>query len=132
MIALFLLLALLQRGADSKLMELERAVLQAQRQAGGTLGLSILHVESGGKYAVNGDAFFPMQSVYKLPIAIQVLSLVDSGQIRLSDVVHLGLEDQRPGFSPLARQIEQQRDKVELTIGDQLEAVLVDSDNTAS
>jgi len=133
MVAIFLLFAaLLQGGVDPKLAEVERAVLQAQRQAGGTLGLSMLHVESGGKYAINGDVRFPMQSVYKLPIAIEVLSLVDSGQIRLSDVVHLGPEDQRPGFSPLAQQIEQHRDKVKLTIGELLEAVLVDSDNTAS
>jgi len=52
-----------------------------------------------------------MQSVYKLPIAIQVLSLVDRGQIALSDTVYLGPEDQRPGFSPLAQLIEQRRDK---------------------
>src|ERR1051326_1610708 len=129
---LFFFAALLQGAGEPKVAALRRVVLQAQRQAGGTLGFSVLHVESGNKYDVNGDRRFPMQSVYKLPIAIQVLSLADKGQIRLSDVVHLGSEDQRPGFSPLAQQIGQQRGQVALTIGELVEAVLLDSDNTAS
>jgi beta-lactamase class A len=35
----------------------------------GTIGVSLIHVESGATLSVRGNERFPMASVYKLPIA---------------------------------------------------------------
>jgi beta-lactamase class A len=100
-------------------------------QASGTLGVGIVHVEPGVDAGVNEDDWFPMMSVYKLPIAIHVLRLSESGTVNLAKDVTLGSDDRRPGFSPLARRIEKSGPQTS-SLRDLLSAILRVSDNTAS
>ncbi len=39
----------------------------------GTLGAAALHIETGESYSFRGSDRFPMQSVYKFPIAMVML-----------------------------------------------------------
>jgi beta-lactamase class A len=56
------------------------------RQSRGTLGVGIELVETRERLVV-GEHRHPMQSVYKLPIAMAVLDLVDHGRLRLDQEV---------------------------------------------
>ena len=90
-IALVCLLALQARGADSlSLTERLRAIAG---RAGGETGVTVIHLESGERVAVNGDASFPLYSVFKLPVAIVVLREVEAGRVRLDDQVRQLLQD---------------------------------------
>jgi beta-lactamase class A len=99
--------------------------------APGTLGVRVVHVESGDGAGVNGAEWFPMMSVYKLPIVIHALREAERGKLSLATPVRLTSEDRRPGFSPLARQIAE-RGPIALTIRELVSSVTRVSDNTSS
>jgi len=96
----------------------------------GVLGVSALHIETGATIAFNGNKRFPMQSVYKFPIAMAMLHEVDAGRFTLDQKVIVSPEEYIPkaGHSPL-------RDKnpngATLTIKELLEYNTAISDGTA-
>src|ERR671927_139968 len=65
------------------LRRLENEIARLAKAAGGTLGVSATHVESGRSVSFNGTERFPMASTYKIPIAVQLLYRVDRGDVRL-------------------------------------------------
>jgi beta-lactamase class A len=100
--------------------------------AGGHVGVAIMMVETGELVSWNGAQHFPMQSVYKVPIAMVVLKRVDEGHLRLDQKIQLQSTDLTPPqvHSPI-------RDKyplaaVSLTLRELLRAAIVNSDGTAS
>jgi beta-lactamase class A len=97
--------------------------------SGGTLGAAILHIETGASAAHNGEQRFPMQSVYKLPIAAQILKRVDAGELSLYQKILIRREDLRWGHSPIAERVPGGGAKPALK--DLLLAMVYESDNTA-
>jgi len=95
----------------------------------GTIGVSLIHVESGATLSVRGDERFPMASVYKLPIAIELLAQVSSGTLSLDRPVALAPSDIR-ACCTLSRR--HPRGGVTVTAGELLELMIAESDNTAS
>src|SRR6476619_2250213 len=95
----------------------------------GTIGVSLIHVESGATLSVRGDERFPMASVYKLPIAIELLAKVSAGTLALDRPIALAPSDIR-ACCTLSRR--HPRGGVTLTAGQLLELMIVESDNTAS
>ena len=59
----------------------------------GPVGAAVVVVEGGKVAALHGDRRFPMQSVYKLPIAMAVLHQVDLGRLSLSRRVSITKAD---------------------------------------
>lgn len=98
-------------------------------EGSGRLGVAVRDLEDGSTVLVDAARPYPMQSVYKLPIAVALLDRVDRGRIALTKVVHLTRENRSPGWSPLAREIGP--DGLDRTIGQLLEAMMISSDNTA-
>jgi beta-lactamase class A len=114
---------------DTTLEALAESVERIAAEAGGTAGVAILHLETGERYVRHADARFPMASVYKIPIALRLLQRVDAGEVSLADTVRLRPSDLRTGSGRIAaRHLGGAR----LTLFDLLEAMIVDSDNTAS
>src|SRR6478736_6830770 len=95
----------------------------------GTIGVSLIQVESGATLSVRGDERFPMASVYKLPIAIELLAQVSDGTLSLDRPIALAPSDIR-ACCTLSRR--HPRGGVTLTAGQLLELMIVESDNTAS
>ena len=95
----------------------------------GTIGVSLIHVESGATLSVRGDERFPMASVYKLPIAIEFLTQVSAGTLALDRPIELAPSDIR-ACCTLSRR--HPRGGVTVTVGELLELMIVESDNTAS
>jgi beta-lactamase class A len=117
--------------AAGQAIDLEAQLRRVAATAPGTLGVRIVHVESGAGISVNGAEWFPMMSVYKLPIAIHALRQAERGKLELARSIELTSEDRRPGFSPLARRIAEQG-PVSLTVRELISSVMRISDNTAS
>jgi len=98
-------------------------------RARGQVGVSLIHLETGATLAVGGDRRFPMASVYKLPIAIELLTRVAHGTLSLDRLVTLAPSDIR-ACCTLSRR--HPRGGVTVTAGELLELMIVESDNTAS
>lgn len=97
----------------------------------GPVGVAALVVEGGPAVAWHGEQHFPMQSVYKLPIAMTVLSQVDRGTLALNQPVRIRPVDLVPPSrgSPI-------RDKYPhgtvMTVSALLDSMMSVSDGTAS
>ena len=73
--------------ADAVLQRLEAEIGRAARLSEGTVGVSALRFESGQRVSLNSKERFPMASTYKVPIAVQVLALVDRQALSLGQMI---------------------------------------------
>ncbi len=111
--------------------ELEKQIAEIAAAAKGKVGFAAVVLETGEAAFLNADGHYPMQSVYKLPIAMAVMDQVRLGKLDLDEVIGVTKEDMvREGMrSPL-------RDKSpnggEYTIRELIRLSLVESDGTAS
>jgi beta-lactamase class A len=71
------------------------------RVSDATIGVTAIHLETGQRLTIRGAERFPMGSVYKFPIALAVLQLVDAGKLSLNDSVTIEPRHFSPGHSPL-------------------------------
>jgi beta-lactamase class A len=71
--------------------------------AKGRVGVAVMILESGESADLNGNEHFPMQSVYKLPIAMAVLRRVYRGELRLDQTVKVVRSDfvRQGQYSPI-------------------------------
>ena len=112
---------------------LQRLVAELRRiepLSGGTLGVAAIHLETGRQAFMNADEPFPMASTYKVPIAVQLLTRVDAGEVALSDMVALDRDDLHPGSGTLSRLFDDPG--VVLSIHNLMELMLLISDNSAT
>jgi beta-lactamase class A len=116
------------RGAD----DFERLLEGLAAPLGAELGFAMRHFESGEFRSVRGGERFPMASVYKLPIAIEILSQIDEGKLSLGQTVHLSPADLRLGLGN--KEVERLVGTTgrDFTLKDLLARTLLDSDNTSS
>lgn len=99
------------------------------RAAPAMLGVGLINLDSGETWQLNGDRPFPMQSVFKLPLAAAVLAEADASRLHLSERVRLLEEQLSAQHSPIASAWPARRD---YSYAELLEAVVLDSDNTAA
>ncbi|MBK9314964.1 MAG: class A beta-lactamase [Acidobacteria bacterium] len=115
---------------DPVLQRLEREIARLGQTSGGVTGASIIHLESGRRVSLNGNQRFPMASSYKVPIAVQLLSLVDQGKIRLDQMVEIKAGDLHPGSGTLTNLFKQPG--LALSVRNLMELMLLISDNSAT
>ena len=110
---------------------LRQTLEKIARASGGRLGVGVELLETSRRVTVNDDFHYPMQSVYKLPIAMAVLHRVDAGQLGLDSVV-----DVRPSDFVSAGQYSPVRDAhpdgTRLTIRELLRYTVSESDGSTS
>src|SRR5688572_20020314 len=75
---------------------LETTFKRVAASARGRIGVALIHLESGATLQLRGDERFPMASVVKLPIAIEILKQVAERKLTLDQPVWLGASDIRP------------------------------------
>lgn len=69
------------------------------------LGFAMYDFSTGDTLSLNGNRRFPMQSVFKFPIALAMLHEVDNRNFELDRKIYIGKEDLRPGlWSPIEKQ----------------------------
>ena len=95
----------------------------------GRVGAALIHLESGVTLDVRGDERFPMASIVKLPIAIEVLKQVAERKLTLDRDIWLAPSDIRPCCT-----LERKHPKggVSRTVRELLELAIIESDNTAA
>jgi beta-lactamase class A len=129
----FLLVAALSRTlpAQSCPAELPRRFADIARASLGTMGIAAREIERGESADLNASLALPMQSVFKLPIAIAVLSEADHGQLDLAKPVDVTVADLAPGASPIAVTVTSEGHHA-YPIRDLLDLMIGQSDNTAA
>ena len=98
--------------------------------AQGDVGIGVLDLDTGERWFRNGKQRFPMQSVFKLPLGIVVLKLVDEGKLSLNQTVTITREQFVPAWSPILKEIT--GDRGQFTVQYLLQRTVGDSDNTAA
>ena len=63
------------------------------KDARGTVGVSILYKASGRRISLHGKEHFPMQSVFKFPLALKILHDVDEGKLSIDQKIHIDQKD---------------------------------------
>jgi beta-lactamase class A len=70
--------------------------------AKGIVGIAVIDLNKGDTLTMRGEERFPMQSVYKFPLALTVLDQVDKGTMALTQNIHITKADLHPDtWSPL-------------------------------
>jgi beta-lactamase class A len=119
-----------QARADDALRRLEREVARLSKLSGGTMGLAAIHLETGRRVSLNGAEGFPMASTFKVPVAVQLLTRVDQGEISLDQMVEIKQSDLHPGSGTLTELFN--KPGVSLSVRNLLELMLLISDNSAT
>lgn len=95
-----------------------------------TIGVSMLHLESGEALSLHDEHYYPMQSVFKFPLALAVLHEVDEGRLSLGRNVRLTAKDvKQDTWSPLKEAYP--TGNVDVTIETLLGYAISHSDNIA-
>jgi beta-lactamase class A len=96
----------------------------------GIVGVSILNIETGDTLNFNAHSRLVMHSVFKFPIAMTVLNLVDKGKYKLDEKMKLRKSDMAPAkmYSPLR---DKYPDGAEVPLSEVLSYMISQSDNTA-
>jgi beta-lactamase class A len=119
-----------QPAADAKLAGLQAELGRLAAIAYGSVGVGIVHLESGRELYLNGDERCPMASTFKVPIALTLFDLVDKGRIRLDSMVTLKPSDLHPGSGTLSNLLDDPG--VSLSLLNLTELMLLISDNSAT
>ena len=117
-------------GDDPGVERLAQEVERLAENARGTVGVAAYHLETGRGFTLNGDVAFPMASTYKVPIAVQILSMVDRGEISLYDMIELAESDIFVTASAISNLLDDPG--VQLSVHNLLELMLQISDNIAT
>lgn len=101
------------------------------REAKGTVGVFALVLETGETAGLNSKMRFPMQSVYKFPIAMAVLQQVDKGKLKLEQPIRVLPSDYiaKTGHSPLRD--EYPAGNVDISVAELLRYNVAESDGSA-
>lgn len=103
-IVLVLLLAL-RNFAFGQISQLRKSIEKVVADKELELGFALYDFSTGDTLSINGEKRFPMQSVFKFPIALAMLHEVDNKRFTLDQKIYIGKEDLRPGlWSPIEKQ----------------------------
>lgn len=109
--------------------ELQQRLKAICERAQGTVGLSVVHIESGKSISINGSSQLPLYSVFKLPLAVAVLKDVEANRLRLDQKTHVTPEEIVQGTT---ENTALWRKPVDYTIEKLIDVSISRSDNTSS
>ncbi len=116
--------------SDIGLIELYDSIVKhADIVAGGVVGVGLIHLETGRELYLNKNERFPMASSVKVPLAVQMMDLVDQGRISLDDLITIQRSDFSPGSGNIKHRFPPGR---KLSLRYLMENMLTVSDNSAT
>ena len=111
--------------------ELQKEVEEIAALAKGNVGVAAEVLETGDTVSLKAADRFPMQSVYKLPIAMAFVKQIDEGKYKLEQRIRIEKSDfVRVGMASPIR--DRNPNGAELTTQEILKFAVSDSDGTAS
>jgi beta-lactamase class A len=115
--------------SKARMEKLERQIQAVIRGAEGEVGVIAKHLESGDEISVNGSSSYPMASVFKLPVLVEILAQVKEGKFRLEDEISIQNTDQHLGSGILA---DLTAPGVRLSVRNLVQLMMMISDNSAA
>ena len=98
--------------------------------AGGKFGVGVQGVDFKAGFVINGERGYPMQSVFKFPLALAILHLVDEGKLNLAQKFHMPKEKlDTKTWSPMVKDFPGQ--DLDITLSELLTYAVTKSDNNA-
>ena len=91
------------------------------------VGISVISIEDGSTTSIGNNRHYPMQSVYKLPLAMAVLKKVDEGKLKLDQMVFVKKSELHNTWSPLKDKYPE--GNVNISIAELLSYTISRSDN---
>ncbi|HEX8250800.1 MAG TPA: class A beta-lactamase, subclass A2 [Pyrinomonadaceae bacterium] len=109
---------------------LHKRIEEIAANAQGKVGVAATVLETGKSVGLDENGHFPMQSVYKFPIAMAVLKQVEQGNLKLEQKIRIEKSDlvPKPLRSPIRDRYPQ---GTELSLAEVLKYSVSDSDGTA-
>ena len=127
LIIIFLIPISLKAQQDSVL---RKQIGEIAKPVKGIVGVSIVGIENRDTLTLNGNSRLVMHSVFKFPIALTVLHLVDTGKLSLNQMVHITKRDLlKDTNSPLRDKFP--KGDVDVSVSDLLSYMVSLSDNNA-
>jgi beta-lactamase class A len=96
-------------------------------EAKGTVGVAVMNLETRDTFTLNANLRYPMQSVFKFPLALAILDQVDKGKLTLDQKIHIRKEELLPTWSPIKKKYPE--GNVDLPIREILGYTVSQSDN---
>lgn len=119
-----------QPAGDPALQRLEREIARLSTVSGGVVGVTAIHLETGRRVSMNGAGRFPMASTFKVPVAVQLLTRIDKGEVKLDQMIEIKQSDLHPGSGTLADLFN--KGGLALSVRNLMELMLLISDNSAT
>jgi beta-lactamase class A len=107
--------------------ELRDRIEKISHAAQGYVGVTATVLETGESVSYNSDRRFPMQSVYKFPIAMAVLAQVDRGTLKLDQKIRVKKSD----IVKDSLILDEKSQGMEFSLAELLKYMVSESDNTA-
>ncbi|MFB0566567.1 MAG: serine hydrolase [Candidatus Aminicenantaceae bacterium] len=108
---------------------LKKQIESIIRGVEGEVGVAVKHLGSGEDLYMNGDTHFPMASVFKIPILVEVMAQIEEDKFALEDVIHVQKTDQHLGSGMLS---DLTAPGITLSIGNLVNLMMMISDNSAT
>lgn len=115
---------------DPALQRLEREIARLSTVSGGVVGVTAIHLETGRRVSMNATERFPMASTFKVPIAVQLLTRIDKGEVKLDQMIEIKQSDLHPGSGTLSDLFN--KGGLALSVRNLMELMLLISDNSAT
>ncbi|WP_299529087.1 class A beta-lactamase, subclass A2 [Ulvibacterium sp.] len=126
-LALIIFLMILTRGYSQNIETLRQKIEGIANSKNAVVGVAINGMEVKDTLSINGQRHFPMQSVFKFPIALTILSEIDKGNLSLDQKIDIKKSELLPGlWSPIR---EEYLEGGTLTIAEIIEYTVALSDN---
>src|SRR4030067_181762 len=74
---------------DTELAKLRSEINKIARDVKGQFGLYLKHVESGKEVAIDADKIFPLGSVFKIPVMMELYRQASGGIVSLDEKLRL-------------------------------------------
>ncbi|MGY6246717.1 class A beta-lactamase [Bosea thiooxidans] len=110
--------------------KLDKGIDAIETRSKGRLGVALMDLRDRKLWAHRGSETFPMQSVFKLPLAVAVLQQVEAGKFKLDQPITVTRKDFSLFHSPLVKAFKGERNDYPLS--ELIRLAAGESDNTAA
>jgi beta-lactamase class A len=111
--------------------QLDADIQELWRSFPGKTGIAVFAIDDGWSVEKRGGEYFPQQSVSKLWVAMTILDQVDSGKLKLSQMVRIGREDLTLFHQPIRARVLA-NGEIQESVLSLLEQAVITSDCTAN
>jgi beta-lactamase class A len=115
--------------SQERIKRLKKQIERVIQEVEGEAGVAVKHLESGEELYIKGDTYFPMASVFKVPILVELMAQIIEGKFTLEDEISIQKSDQHLGSGMLS---DLDAPGIKLSIRNLINLMMMISDNSAT